>query len=136
MAQPLPPAAAALATPIMQGVAATDAKGMQPDGVSFAGNFQQGQVLEQPFTIQAGKCYTVVAVGVNITELDAMIVAQPPVPGGAPITLAQDSTTGPQAVIGGGGNCFRNPTPLSGPAKVVLKATAGGGIALGQIFVK
>lgn len=135
MATPIPPAMAAVATPMMQGVAGNEAKGMQPDGVSFAANFQQGQIFEQPFTVQANKCYTVVAVGINITELDLMIVADT-IPGQPPVQLAQDNTTGPQAVIGGGGACMRNPLPLGGPAKVVMRATGGAGIGVGQIFVK
>jgi hypothetical protein len=56
-ATPISPAMAAAATPVMQGIASQEAPGMQPDGGAFAGQFSQGQVLEQPFNIQAGKCY-------------------------------------------------------------------------------
>jgi hypothetical protein len=133
-ATPVPPAAAAMAQPILQGLAQKDAPGMQPDGGSFAGQFQQGQVLEQPFQLQPGRCYTVIGVGIGITELDIQIVMhQPPLP---PAPLAQDNTTGPQAVLGGGGQCFKNPLPIGGPAKVVMTATGGSGLAMAQIFSK
>ncbi len=133
-AQPLPPAAAAVAQPILTGLAGQEVQGMQPDGPSFAGQFQQGQTLEQPFQIQPGKCYSVVGVGVGITELDVQIVLhQPPLP---PYVAAQDQGTGPQAVLGGRGNCFKNPLPVGGPAKVVMTATGGSGIAMAQIYSK
>src|SRR5690606_17503055 len=48
-ATPIAPAMAAAATPIMQGMAAQEVPGMQPDGGAFAGQFSQGQVLEQAF---------------------------------------------------------------------------------------
>jgi hypothetical protein len=133
-ATPVPPAAAAMAQPILQGLAQREAPGMQPDGASFAGQFQQGQVLEQPFQLQPGRCYSVIGVGIGITELDIQIVMhQPPLP---PAPLAQDNTSGPQAVLGGGGNCFKNPLPIGGPAKVVMTATGGSGVAMAQIFSK
>jgi hypothetical protein len=58
---------------------------------------------------------------------------QPPLP---PATLAQDQGTGPQAVLGGNGQCFKNPLPVGGPAKVVMTATGGSGLAMAQIFSK
>jgi hypothetical protein len=130
----LPPAAAAVAGPMLQGLAQNEMRGMQPDGGAFAGQFQQGQTLEQPFQLQPGRCYGVVGVGIGITELDVQIVMhQPPLP---PATLAQDQGTGPQAVLGGNGQCFKNPLPVGGPAKVVMTATGGSGLAMAQIFSK
>jgi hypothetical protein len=134
-ATPIAPAMAAAATPIMQGMAMSETPGMQPDGAAFAGQFSQGQVLEQPFNIQPGKCYSVVAVGIGITELDVMIQVQP-VPAFPAQTLAQDNMSGAQAVLGGKGNCFKNPLPVGGPAKVVMKATGGSGMAIGQLYSK
>ncbi|MEZ4440391.1 MAG: hypothetical protein R3B72_14945 [Polyangiaceae bacterium] len=133
-ATPVPPAAAAMAQPILTGLAQSEVAGMSPDGASFAGQFQQGQTLEQPFQIQPGRCYSVVAVGIGITELDVQIVLhQPPLP---PYVAAQDQGTGPQAVLGGKGQCFKNPLPVGGPAKVVMTATGGAGLAMGQIYSK
>lgn len=135
-ATPIAPAAAAAATPVLQAMAANEVKGMQPDGGAFAGQFQQGQTLEQPFNIQPGKCYSVVGVGIGITQLDIQIQTVAAIPGMPPVTLAQSSGSGPNATLGGGGNCFKNPLPVGGPAKVVVKATGGAGIALAQIFSK
>lgn len=133
-ATPLPPAAAAVAQPILTGLAQNEVAGMQPDGPSFAGQFQQGQTLEQAFQIQPGKCYSVIGVGVGITELDVQIVLhQPPLP---PYVAAQDQGTGPQAVLGGKGQCFKNPLPVGGPAKVVMTATGGAGIGMAQVYSK
>ena len=129
-----PPAAAAVAQPILTGLAQNEVAGMQPDGPSFAGQFQQGQTLEQAFQIQPGKCYSVIGVGVGITELDVQIVLhQPPLP---PYVAAQDQGTGPQAVLGGKGQCFKNPLPVGGPAKVVMTATGGAGIGMAQVYSK
>jgi len=134
-AQPIDPAVAGALTPVLTGVAGSEVQGMQPDGKSFAGNFQQGQTLEQPFTLQPGKCYSVVGVGAGIQQLDIMIAAQP-MPQMPPQVLAQSNTQGPNATLGGKGACFKNPLPFGGPAKVIVKATAGSGMALAQIYVK
>jgi hypothetical protein len=132
-ATPIAPAAAAIATPALTALASAETRGMSPEGGAFAGNFQQGQTLEQPFNIEPGKCYTVVGVGVGITELDIQIVGQL---GPVSQALAQDNQTGPQAVVGSAGNCFKNPLPVGGPAKVVMKATGGTGLAVAQIYKK
>jgi hypothetical protein len=134
------PIAVAMAGPlagiVIQGAAGNDARGMQPEGSAFAGNFQQGQTLEQSLQLEPGKCYTVVgAGGPGITELDVTIVAQP-APIIPPQVIAQDNQTGPNATLGGGGNCFRNPSPVGIPAKVVLTARSGGGMAVAQIYKK
>ena len=134
-ATPLPPIAAAAVTPVLQGMASTEAPGMKPDGSPFAGQFKEGDTMEQPINIQAGKCYTVVGASIaGIIELDISLVAQTaPLP---PVVLAQDSTTGPTATLGGKGQCFRNPLPIGGPGKVILKATKGAGLAAAQVYVK
>ena len=134
-ATPLPAAAGNAVTPILAGLASTDAPGMKADGSPFAGQFKEGDTLEQAINIQAGKCYTVVAASVaGIVELDIQLVAQTaPLP---PVVLAQDSTTGPTATLGAKGQCFRNPLPIGGPGKVILKATKGAGLAGAQVYIK
>jgi hypothetical protein len=133
-ATPLPLGAAAV-TPLLQAMGNSEAPGMKPDGAVFAGQFQEGQTLEQPINIQAGKCYTIISASVGITELDLQLVAQAaPLP---PVVLAQDDTTGPTATLGGKkAGCWKNPTPLAGPGKVILKATKGAGMAAAQVYVK
>lgn len=132
-ATPIAPAAAAIAAPLLKGLAQQETAGMREDGPAFAGQFQQGQVLEQPFQVQPGRCYTVVGIGVGITELDIeLVIGQP----GLEYVAAIDQTTGPQAVLGGGQQCFKNLLPIGGPAKVRVKATGGTGVALAQIYSK
>jgi hypothetical protein len=134
-ATPLPPLAGAAVTPVLSGMASTDAPGMKPDGSPFAGQFKEGDTLEQAINIQPGKCYTVVGASIGgIVELDIQLVAQTaPLP---PMVLAQDSTTGPTATLGAKGQCFRNPLPVGGPGKVILKATKGAGLAAAQVYIK
>lgn len=134
-ASPVAPEAAMVATPALAALSAQETKGMKPEGGAFAAQFQEGQTHEQPIQIQPGKCYAVVGVGVGITELDLQLVAQP-APMLPPNVLAQDSSAGPQATLGGQGNCWKNPLPFGGPAKVIVKATRGSGIGVAQVFVK
>ena len=51
----------------------SEAPGMAKEGATVAGNFQEGQTLESAFTFQPGKCYTVVAVGAGIQEIDILL---------------------------------------------------------------
>ena len=52
-------------------------------------------------------------------------------------TMSENDTTGPTATLGGKkAGCWKNPTPLAGPGKVILKATKGTGPAAAQVFVK
>jgi len=135
-ATPMAPAAAAVAQPILQGLAASETPGMQPDGSSFAAQFQEGQVLEQPINIQAGKCYSVIGAGVGIQQLDIQLVLHAaPLP---PQVLAQSTAgQGGTAVLGGKANgCFKNPLPVGGPGKVIVKATRGSGMAAAQVYIK
>lgn len=130
------PMAAAAATPVITAVAGEEVKGMTAEGGAFAGSFTEGQTLEQPLTLAPGKCYAVVAVSLpGVQELDAKIVAQP-LPQLPPTPLAQDSQTGPTAIVGGKGNCFRNALPVAVTGKVILTVTKGQGISGAQIYVK
>jgi hypothetical protein len=133
-ASPIP--MAAMLTPVLQGMAAAEVPGMQPDGQAFAGQFQEGQTLEQPLNIQPGKCYSVVGASAGIQQLDIQIVAQP-APMLPPVVLAQSNTSGGNATLGGkSAGCWKNPTPIGGPGKVIVKATRGAGAAAAQVFVK
>lgn len=134
------PVAASMAGPFLTGAiqiaSQGDTKGMKEEGGTFAGQFQQGQILEQPFQGEPGKCYTVVAMaGPGVTELDAQIVVQP-APMLPPTIIGQDNMSGPQATVGGGGNCVKNATPIGAPAKVVIKVVSGSGMAGAQLYKK
>jgi hypothetical protein len=134
-ATPIAVPAAAAVQPLLNQLAAGEVQGMQPEGSPFAGNFQEGQVLEQQFTIQAGKCYSVVGASMGVQELDIQLILNPaPLP---PQVLAQDNSQGGTAVLGGKANgCFKNALPVGGPGKIVVKATRGAGLAIAQIYVK
>jgi len=130
-----PIAAGAFATPLLTPLQQSEAPGMQPEGSAVAGQCTEGQTFELPLTLQPGKCYTVIAVSMGVQELDAMIAAQP-LPNLPPTPLAQDNSSGGQAVVAGKGSCFKNAAPIAVPAKVIVKATRGGGSAVAQVYVK
>jgi hypothetical protein len=133
-ATPITGPGALAADAILTGLAQQEAAG-QPEGTAFAGQFQEGQVLEQPINLQPGKCYTVVAASIGpVTELDIMLQGQmPPLPS---TTLAQDSSTGPTATLGGKAGCWKFPSPVPLPAKVVLRVTKGSGMAAAKVYMK
>ena len=134
--RPIAPGMAAAASLPLQAMASQEAPGMQPDGGAFAGQFQEGQVLEQPINLQPNKCYTIIGVGMGVQDLSIELVAQP-IPGAPPIWSAQSNTTsGGQAVLGGGKQCWRFMSPIGGPGKVLLKANKGAGMAAAEVFVK
>jgi len=130
-----PIAFASVLTPAIQLLAASEAQGMTADGQAFAGQFQEGQTLEQALTIQAGKCYTVLATSAGtISQLDiTLVLEQSPLPA---VVLAQGSGATAATIGGKSSGCFKNSLPVGGPGKVVLKATRGGGIAGAQVFSK
>ncbi len=130
----LPPAAGIAVAPVLQGTAEKETSGMHADGTSTVASFMQGQVHEQEFVIQPGRCYTVVGVGLGIIELDiAILINQPPAPATA---IAQDDRTGPQSVVGGSGNCHRTASPVPVPVKIRTTATTGSGIVMVQVYSK
>ena len=108
---------------------------MMPEGPTIAGQFAEGQTLEQPVQLLPGKCYTVLAVGAGIQEMDIQLIAVTPLPNIAG-PLAQDTGGGASASLGGRGNCFKWTWPVGINAKYVLRATRGQGIAAGQFYVK
>ena len=135
-ATPIAPMAAAVVAPLLTQMSQAEAPGAQADGQPFAGQFAAGQTLEQTINIKANGCYTVVGASVGIQQLDITLVVTPPPPL-APITVAQSSGTGPNATLGGkAAGCWRNPTPLAGTGKVILRASAGQGLAAAQVFSK
>lgn len=128
------PNLASAATFPLGALAKQEAPGMNPDSPVVAAQFQEGQVLEQPVQLLPNKCYTVVAFGAGIQEMDITLVAVTPVPVNP--VLAQDNSTGNTASLGGKGNCFKWTWPVGINAKFVMKASRGAGMAAGQMFVK
>jgi len=103
---------------------------MQPLTEVVAGNFKQGQILEQTFQMHPGKCYAALAVGAGIQEMDIQFVPLPDKP--IRHVLAQDSTKGSNASI----NCYKYSAPIGVNVKAVYIATAGQGIAAGRVYVR
>jgi hypothetical protein len=134
-ATPIDPNLASVATVPLMTYSQHEAPGMMREGNLVAGSFKEGQTLEQPFQMLPGKCYTVLAVGAGIQQVDIAIVAVTPLPQASGV-LAQSSGNGAQASLGGHGNCFHWQLPVGINAKYVIRATRGQGLAAGQLYSK
>src|SRR5690606_36046785 len=103
-------------------------------GSAVAGQFQQGQSLQQQIQMQPGKCYTIVAAGAPpVTEVNIQLT--PAIPG-VNITAAADQDTGATAVIGKKPNCFKWALPAPGPMNLILSVSGGSGVAAAQVYEK
>ncbi|MDF2693123.1 MAG: hypothetical protein K0S65_1506 [Labilithrix sp.] len=134
-AQVIDPNLAQLAVAPLTMFANSEAPGMAKEGATIAGNFQEGQTLEGSFTFQPGKCYTVVAVGAGVQEIDIEMQYVTPIPGLSP-SIGKDSQKGAQASIGGKGNCLKPLSPFPANAKYIVRAAKGAGVAAAQLYVK
>jgi len=118
-------------------LAELEAVGMQIEGDLIASKLVPGQLFEQEFRLQPGRCYTLVAVaGDGILELEATFETFGPARAKTEI-LAQDTRTGTSAVIGGGETCFAwkpEQTPMA--AKFVLRAGSGSGVVASQLYAR
>lgn len=137
-ATPLDPATAQTVTALIGPLAASMAMpGAKPVGAAIAGNFGQGQTLEQTVQMNPGKCYTIVGVAIpTITDLNIQLVPSIAIPGMPAAVVAADSSTGPQAIVGQQPNCYKWALPIGGTMKVVVTAAAGQGMAAAQVFEK
>lgn len=137
-ATPLDPATAQVVTAMIAPLAATAAApGAKPVGTAIAGNFAQGQSLEQTVQMNPGKCYTIVGAGVpTITNLDIQLVPSIAIPGMPAAVVAADSSQGATAIVGQQPNCYKWALPMGGTMKVVVSVSAGQGMAAAQVFEK
>lgn len=139
-AQAIDPTLAAAATTVLGGLAATNAPGASPVGQIMAGNFQQGQTLEQTLNMEPGKCYTLVASSLGIQKLDATATAVTPLPGLSPQFGTGTGTAGvagSQVIMGPKDKCLRLAlSPIAVPVKFTIIATGGAGMAAAQIYAK
>lgn len=117
--------------------AAVDAPGMQIEGDLIAGKLAPGEVVEQEFKLQPGRCYTLIAVGGDgVQELDAAFETIEPVRGKASALIA-DSASGNIAVIGGAGTCFPHPAEEAPRAvRWVLRVRSGTGVVVTQLYAR
>lgn len=135
-AQAIDPNLAAVAAGPMMIYANTEAPGMAKEGNIAAANFQPGQTLEGNFTIQPGKCYTLVAAGAGVSSIDLEMFLVTPIPG-MQGSFAKNASKGTQTSIGGKANCVKlalSPVPVQ--AKWVATAKAGAGIIAVQLYSK
>lgn len=130
-ATPVDVTMAAQAGPVIQYLASSHLpSGAKQMGAPFAGQFAQGQILEQKVQLSAGKCYTVVAAGLPpISEVNLELFVE-----GEDEPVARDDTKGVQAVLGSRNACFKPGS--SGPFKLVLSVEKGNGVAAAQVFQK
>ncbi|HEX9620437.1 MAG TPA: hypothetical protein VF989_09890 [Polyangiaceae bacterium] len=137
-ATPLDPTMAQTVTTLLGPLAQQSAPaGAKPVGSAIAGQFQQGQSLEQQVQMQPGKCYTVVGAGLPpVQNLDIQFLPMVPIPGIAAPVIAQDQTVAPNAVVGEKDGCFKWPMPVAGPMKIVVTVSQGSGVAAAQVYEK
>jgi len=132
-APPMDPLLAGAAGSILDKVAGNLAAGMSREGSPMAATFQPGQTMEQVIQLQTGRCYTVVAAGPGVQAWDFSLVFVTPPP--VTVVLAHEAATGTTASLAGNGNCFQwNFLPAQ--ARVVVKVTQGGGVAVAQLYGK
>lgn len=135
-ADPVADEATTLAEGPLAQSAEREAPGMQLEGDLIAGKLAPGQVIEQEFRLQPGRCYTLIAVGgEGVSGLSATLEALVPVRG-AQTVLARGTSTGASAVVGGGGTCFTWDKKEPAQAKFVLRASQGEGVVVSQLYAR
>lgn len=132
----LPGASAQIAIGPLMMAEQQEVPGMQPATELVAGQFQQGQTLEQQFQMAPNRCYAALAVGAGISEMHIQFIAMQPIPGVPNPVLAEDKSSGNVGKLGTRGTCFRWQAPFGVNAKVVYTAVAGSGIAAGRVYAK
>lgn len=135
-AVPLDPVAARAASALLVPLGRQHAPaGARPIGAVIAGQFEQGQSLEQTVQMQPGHCYTVIGVGLPpVQDLDLQLVAAVAIPGLASPVIASDNTNAPTAAVGGKPNCFKWPAPFAAPIRVLVTVSAGQGVAAARVY--
>jgi hypothetical protein len=134
---PATPVDAGTIVPLLTPLIQQYAPGGKPVGSAIAGNFQQGQTLEGQVQMNPGKCYTIIGVAApTVQNLDIELVPVMPIPGLASPVMAADQTQGPTAVVGAAPNCFKWALQIGAPMKVVVRVSAGQGMAGAQVYEK
>jgi len=138
LATPVDVSMAAQAGPLITYLAGSHLpSGARPFGAPFAAQFAEGQVFEQQLKLTVGKCYTVVAAGLPPMSEVALELydraATTGIAGPAPLPLAKDDATGPQAVLGSRSACIK---PTAADLWLVVRASKGQGVIAGQVFEK
>ncbi len=123
-AQATQPALAALASRV--------APTMVADSHVIVGRFQTGQIVLQAYELRPQVDYVVVAIGApGVQELDIMVVRT-----GVGSISDHDHTDGPEAVLGRPNQYLRASSKWDPLCAIVLKVSAGQGMASAQVFSK
>lgn len=133
---PIEPTLQQTALAMLNELAKREAPGAKPVGETSVALLGTPQTTEQLITLKPGKCYTVIASGLlPITELNVQLLPEFGV-AGANLVLAQDQSTGPQAVLGQGANCYKWALSAEGRVRVVTTVAAGAGVVATQVYEK
>lgn len=144
-AGPCDPVQTLALTTTLQGRAAAEAPGMQPEGSLVCGVAGEGQPVTGPtVTLQQGYCYSFLGQSLPpVTEVDMQLeldVAGAQLPP-AIATMAQrpllvDTETGEKAAMATKQNCYAWPWPIPGQVKLIVKSRSGAGPVAAQIYKK
>ncbi len=122
---------ASLTAIALRDTARAEARGLTASGGVRYVVLGEGQRAAMPIDLRPADCVTVVVhAGLGVREVDAFVIA-PAAPDGQ--VLAQETTGGPLAIIGGRGGCFR--AAMSGTGEVVVVARKGAGPILVAVYV-
>jgi len=127
--------AAGMADPAEAGLraaAAQYAPGMTPEGQVAKGNLTEGQHIGFVTNLDPNRCYTIIAYGAGVQDMDVNLLA-PPLYN---FLAAQDGMAGPTAVIGAGSKPMCPLIPMSVPWKIDLFAKKGAGPVAAQVYSK
>jgi len=131
------PAVATMIRTQLAPLAQKHARGMKAEGDMLGAALNEGQVIEQQFMMNPGKCYTIIAMGLPmVQEVDIALAGVTPIPGAPTLPLAADTTTGTTAVLGDSPNCYKYAFPMPAMAKITVKASKGSGAVGAQLYVK
>ncbi|CAN5572973.1 hypothetical protein BH09MYX1_BH09MYX1_29650 [soil metagenome] len=114
---------------LLRSKATTLAPGMQPDGSIFKQTVNEGAKASFISTLQAGRCYTIVAVGgVGVTDVDLLLMLPPFYTS----EVARDKRTDTVAVVAN--VCPASPIPL--PYRIDVGPKKGNGMIVAQVYSK
>jgi hypothetical protein len=125
---------------VLNELAKREAPGAKPVGETRVALLGTNQTAEQLLTLKPGKCYTVIASGMlPVAEVNVQMFPELGAAAGAAgvnLVLAQDQTTGAQAVLGQGANCYKWALSAEGRVRVVTTVAVGAGVVATQVYEK
>ncbi len=116
----------------LRAAAAKHAPGMTADGQVAKGNLAEGGHVVFLANLEPSRCYTLVAYGAGVADLDLNLLA-PPLYN---ILAGQDGMAGPTAVIGAAPRPMCPILPIAVPYKIDIHAKRGGGPVAAQVYSK